>query len=184
MALDVRFSLARAGIPVLAYAEVGWEDADRSWGDPALLAGLLWAAAAPLPLTLRYEYVAFGGGARLCTWCDTLPAFWYQHTRFQSGWQTGDGLLGHPLGGYGRQHTVAAAGWSGDGRIRADIRLSSIRRDRWNLIEGTRPGAATLVEGGGVWRPHPRAELSAGWLEERGDGWRERRWRIGVTGLL
>ena len=184
VALDVRLSLARAGVPLLAYAEVGWEDTDRSWGDPALLAGLLWAAAAPLPISLRYEYVAFGSGARLCVWCDSLPAFWYQHTRFQSGWQTGDGLLGHPLGGYGRQHTVAAAGWTIDGRIRADFRLSSIRRDRWNLSEGTRPGAATLVKGGGAWRLHPRAELSAGWLEERGAGWRERRWQVGVTGLL
>ena len=66
----------------------------------------------------------------------------------------------------------------------ADFRLSSIRRDRWNLSEGTRPGAATLVKGGGAWRLHPRAELSAGWLEERGAGWRERRWQVGVTGLL
>ena len=184
IALDVRVSLARAGVPVLAYAEAGWEDADRSWGDPALIAGLLWAVASPSPISLRYEYVAFGSGARLCVWCDSLPAFWYQHTRFQSGWQTEDGLLGHPLGGYGRQHTMAVAGWSTDGRIRADFRISSIRRDRWNLIEGTRPGSATRVEGGGAWRLHPRAELAAGWSEESGDGWRERRWRIGVTGLL
>ena len=59
-ALDLRLSLARAGAPVLVYAELGWEDFNRSWGDPALLAGVLWAAAAPFPLTLRYEYVAFG----------------------------------------------------------------------------------------------------------------------------
>ena len=184
VSLDVRLSLAGAGVPVLAYTEVGWEDTDRSWGDPALLAGLLWAAPSALPLAFRYEYVAFGAGARLCAWCDSLPAFWYQHTRFQSGWRTEDGLLGHPLGGYGRQHTVGAAGWSTDGRIRAEFRLSSVRRDSWNLIEGTRPGAATRVEGEGAWRPHPRAELSAGWMEESGDGWQERRWRIGVTGLL
>ena len=74
-ALDVRVSAAGIGAPLLAYAEFGVEDTDRSWGDPALLAGVLWAPAFPVPLALRYEYVAFGRGARLCGWCDTLPAY-------------------------------------------------------------------------------------------------------------
>jgi hypothetical protein len=183
-ALDVRISLAGLGTPAQAYAEVGVEEADRSWGDPALIAGIVLALSAPAPLALRYEYVAFGRGARFCASCDTLPAFWYQHTRFQSGWRAGDELLGHPLGGYGRQHSVGAAGWSRDGRIRANFRLSTLRREGWNLLAGERPGRSSLIEGGAFWRFRPRAELSvAGW-EERGRGHRHRAWRIGLTGLL
>ena len=183
-AVDVHVSLATVGAPVLAYAELGWEDADRSWGDPALVAGLLLALAAPLPAEIRYEYAAFGGDARLCGWCDTLPAFWYQHTRFQSGWQAGGDLLGHPLGGYGRQHSVEAGGWSPDGRIRANVRVSWIRRDRWNLRDRGESGGSRRVEGGVAGRIGSRLELSGGWAEESGGGWRDWTWRLTATGLL
>ena len=183
-AVDVRISTASIGVPALAYGEMGWEDSDRSWGDPGLVAGILLALAAPIPAAVRYEYAAFGADARLCGWCDTLPAFWYQHTRFQSGWQAGGELLGHPLGGYGRQHAVEAGGWSPDGRIRANVRVSWLRRDPWNLRSPGRSGRATRVEGGLAGRIGSRLELSGGWAEESGGGWRDRAWRLLVTGLL
>ena len=72
--------------------------------------------------------MAFGRGARVCAWCDTLPAFWYQHVRFQSGWHAGAELLAHPLGGYGHQHTVAAGAWNPDRSLRGELRLSALGR--------------------------------------------------------
>jgi len=51
---DVRAGLSGVGIPALAYAEIGLEDKDRSWGDGAVLAGVLVSPAAALPLSVRY----------------------------------------------------------------------------------------------------------------------------------
>ncbi len=183
-ALDVRVSLASVGLPLLATAELGWEDRDRSWGDPGLIAGLLWAGRAPLPVTLRYEYVAFGRAARLCSWCDTLPAFWYQHVRFQSGWRAGGDLLGHPLGGYGHQHALAAAAWTPGGALRAGLRLSALTRERWNLLETDRPGAASRVDGTAAWRPGRRVELSGTMRGEWGEGWGWSDWEVRATAFF
>jgi hypothetical protein len=97
--VDVKASLAPLGVSALAYGEIALEDADRSWGDGAVLLGVVAAPWSRAPASLRYEYAAFGGAARWCAWCDTLPAYWHRHTRFQSGWRVDDELLGHPLGG-------------------------------------------------------------------------------------
>ena len=50
-----------------------------------------------------------------------------------------------------------------DARIRAEARLSSLERDRWNLLEDDRPGSATKVELIAAWRARP-------WLELDGEG--------------
>jgi hypothetical protein len=183
-ALDARVAWAGAGVPLLTYLELGFDDADRSWGDPGLVAGALLAPAASLPLALRYEYVAFGRAARWCGWCDTLPVFWYQHVRFQSGWQAGDELLGHPLGGYGRQHTVIGSVWSNGGRVRAEVRAAALRRARWNLLETDRPGSAMRVEAAGAWRPRSWIEFGAEIHDERGDDWSHSTWTVGATGFF
>ena len=183
-ALDVRASAAPAGLPLLMYAELSWEDADCSWGDPELVAGVLTAPASPLPIALRYEYAAFGSVARWCAWCDTLSAFWYQHTRFQSGWRVGDDLIGYPLGGYGQQHELGAATWSRDLRLEGSIRRAWIRRDRWNLLEDARPGSASRWELSGRWRARPRIQLEASWLREEGSGWTWRCAALELRGFL
>ena len=169
----MRAGWSGVGIPLLTYLELGWDDADRSWGDPGVLAGALWAPGAAFPLALRYEYVAFGAAARWCRWCDTLPAYWYQHVRFQSGWRAGSELLGHPLGGYGHQHAFMLSSWSPDARLRLDARLSTLDRDRWNLLEDARPGSATRVQLGGAWRARHWLEVSGELTDERGEGWKQ-----------
>jgi hypothetical protein len=180
-ALDARVSWARLGVPVLTYAELGWEDLQRSWGDPGLIAGALWAPSAALPFTVRYEYAAFGRDARVCGWCDTLPAFWYQHVRFQSGWREGDELLGHPLGGYGHEHVLAAQSWLDRARLRTGLLLGRLDRQRWNLLEAARPGAATRLEGSAAWRVRPFVDVSGAFADESGEGWRSRSWRVAAT---
>ena len=62
-AVDVRWSLGQMGAPVTLRAELGFEDADRSWGDPAAQLGVD-VAIPDTGLLLRYAYTAFGAGAR------------------------------------------------------------------------------------------------------------------------
>ena len=179
-ALDVRASFASLGLPALAYAEMGWEDWSRSWGDPALLAGLLVAPRAPFPLTLRYEYAAFGAPARLCGGCDTLPAYWYRHVRFQDGWVVDGALLGHPLGGYGLQHRVAVSAWSAGFDVRVTVHADRLRRDRWNLLYDQRPGWAWAGGAEAAWRLAPSLEARGSWSRE---GELPARWSAGVRWL-
>jgi hypothetical protein len=171
-AVDVRASLAGAGFPVMAYGELALEDKDRSWGDGAVLVGVLAAPRARFPLAFRYEYAAIGDPARWCSWCDTLPAFWYNHARFQSGWRVGDELLGHPLGGYGLQHLLGATAFDPSLRLHLEVAGGRLRRDRWNLREGSRPGWATWVGGRFRVRWKQGVELRAEGAWEGGDaGW-------------
>src|SRR5690606_11343321 len=138
----------------------GLEDQQRSWGDPAVLAGVVAAWDPGFPLAARYEYVAFGEAARICPWCDTLPAFWYQHTRFQGGWRAGDDLLGHPLGGYGSQHRIGLRVWAPGRGLDVEAWGGRLRRDRWNLLEAALPGAAWTGGARLRWR-RTRLELRA-----------------------
>jgi len=55
--------------------------------------------------------------------------------RFQAGWRARDELLGHPLGGYGHQHSLGATSWIDGGRVRAGLRLSWLVRQPWNLLD-------------------------------------------------
>jgi hypothetical protein len=184
LALDVRASWSRLDVPLVTYLELGWEDGARSWGDPGLVAGVLWALSGPTPIALRYEYVAFGAGARWCRWCDTLPAYWYQHVRFQSGWQSGSELLGHPLGGYGHQHMVITSLWTPDGDLRLEARLSALVRERWNLLDEDQLGEGKRLEVTGAWRARGWLELAGELLAERGEGWRRSHWAISAAGFF
>ncbi|MHB1194131.1 MAG: capsule assembly Wzi family protein, partial [Longimicrobiales bacterium] len=184
-ALDVRASLARAGLPALAYGEMALEDKDRSWGDGAVLAGVLVAPRARVPVSFRYEYAAFGDPGRWCAWCDTLPAFWYNHARFQSGWQVGDELLGHPLGGYGLQHLVGVTAFDASLRLHLEVAGGRLRRDRWNLLEDRRPGWATWARARGRVRWRRGLELRGEGAWERGDGgWSAGLVRLSLAHLL
>ena len=183
-AFDVRGSLAGLGLPALAYGELGLEDKDRSWGDPAVMAGLL-VAPSSAPVGIRYEYAAFGRPARWCPWCDTLPAFWYQHTRFQSGWQVGDQLLGHPLGGYGLQHLVEVSFFDRSYGVSGDVGGGWLRRDRWNLLEDGRPGRAAFALAALRVRPRPYLELrGSGRVEKGREGWSAGELNVGVRYLF
>ncbi|HSW31956.1 MAG TPA: lipid II flippase MurJ [Longimicrobiales bacterium] len=184
-ALDVRTSLARAGLPVLAYGEMALEDKDRSWGDGAVLAGVLLAPPSRVPVSFRYEYAAFGDPARWCAWCDTLPAFWYNHARFQSGWRVGNELLGHPLGGYGLQHLVGVTAFDASLRLHLEVVVGRLRRDRWNLLEDRRPGWATWARARGRVRWSRGLELRGEGAWERGDaGWAAGFLRVSLAHLL
>ncbi|MEQ8330594.1 MAG: lipid II flippase MurJ [Longimicrobiales bacterium] len=179
-AFDVRGSLAGAGVPAVLYGEIALEDNERSFGDGAALAGVLVDAPAGRSMvSVRYEYAGIGDAGRWCRWCDTLPAFWYQHTRFQDGWRVGDELLGHPLGGYGRQHVLAVGIMDPTGALRGTVAGVRLRRDRWNLREGSRPGRAWGLRSSVAWRPGRRFEAGL----ETDLEWGEGGWRAGTLAL-
>lgn len=172
--LEVRASLAGLGLPAVAYGELAFEDPDRSFGDPAALAGILVLARAAPTVAVRYEYAAFGKAARLCAWCDTLPAYWYRHTRFQSGYTLDGRLLGHPLGGYGLQHLVEIRTFDPQAKVRVDARFTLSRRDRWNLLEERKPGRAVGAALHAAFRIRPSLEAGIRAAAERGRAqWRE-----------
>ncbi len=182
-AFDARGSLAGWGVPLVAYGEVALEDNERSFGDGAVQVGAILDVPVPAGLlAVRYEYTGIGPAGRWCSWCDTLPAFWYQHTRFQDGWQAGGDLLGHPLGGYGRQHVLAASGADRTLRIDGTVALRRLRRDEFNLLHGPRPGAAWGSKLDLRVRPSHRISITGlAELEWGDDGWRTGRFALGVT---
>ncbi len=180
--LDARVSLASAGLPLQLQAEVALEDNERSWGDGAVHLGALLAPRTRVPLALRYEYVGVGDPGRWCAWCDTLPAFWYQHTRFQGGWRVGEELLGHPLGGYGLQHRLEVGLYDPGMALRSRVAVVRQRRDAFNLLEPTRAGWSWGLQGrlsvaleSGL-EARARAELEWG-----DDGWRAGRAEAGLA---
>lgn len=184
-AFDARVSLAPLGLPALAWAEIGLEDKDRSWGDGALQAGLVAAPWGDLPVAFRYEYTAFGDPARWCAWCDTLPAFWYQHARFQDGWQVEGELLGHPLGGYGLQHLLGVTAFDPTLRLHVQMDGGWLRRDRWNLLEDRRPGGALWARSRLRYRTPGGTELRLEGRWERGEaGWSGGTVRVTLGRLL
>ncbi|MBI4521052.1 MAG: hypothetical protein HY701_09445 [Gemmatimonadetes bacterium] len=171
VSFEARATLAGVGVPALVYAEMAFEDLDRSFSDPAIVAGLL-ALIRP-EIAMRYEYAAFGRGARICSWCDTLPAYWYYHRRFQSGYQVDRGPLGHPLGGYGSQHLVQARYVRPQTRLRVDVTGTVLERRWLNLLEAERPGRAVGAAVKAAYRPWTWVELELSAATERGRA----RWR-------
>ncbi|MBI4538686.1 MAG: hypothetical protein HY704_04145 [Gemmatimonadetes bacterium] len=180
--IEARISLDALELPALVYGELAFEDPDRSFGDPAILAGLLAVIRDRPTLALRYEYAAIGRAARICSWCDTLPAYWYWHRRFQSGYVVEGRLLGHPLGGYGLQHLLELRYLGPDARLRVEARATLSRRDRWNLLEKQQPGRA---KGGALeadYRPWHAVEVHLSASTERGRaGWRESRFALAAA---
>lgn len=171
-AVDLRMSLSALGPPVLLYGEIGLDDLARSWGDGAVVAGLLFSPRTHVPLSLRYEYTGIGRSGRWCPFCDTRPTYWYQHTRFQSGWTTGKGLLGHPLGGYGMEHLLSLVAADPDVRLRLRLTGGILRRDRWNLLEEERPGRAWYAGGTVSYRWSSAVEIGVrGRWETGASGW-------------
>lgn len=183
--LEARASLAALGLPAVVYGELAFEDPDRSFGDPAVLAGMLLLARGAPAIALRYEYAAFGKAARLCGWCDTLPAYWYWHRRFQSGYTLDGQLLGHPLGGYGLQHLLEIRTLDPQARLRADARATLSRRDRWNLLEDRKPGTAVGAALHVVYRIRANLEGAIRASTERGRaGWRDSAVKLAGTLFL
>ena len=184
-ALDVRASAAPAGLPLLMYAELGWEDADCSWGDPELVAGVLTAPASPLPiaLPLRVRGLRFGGAlvclvrhaSRLLVPAHPLP-------ERVAGGRRPDRASARRIRAAaraGRSYLEPRPTAGGVDPARLDppriAGICSRTRARAARPAGSSPG------GGG---PGPRVQLEASWLREEGSGWTWRCAALELRGFL
>ena len=183
VSLDVRLSLAGAGVPVLAYTEVGWGIPTVRGADPALRRITLGRSSA-LPLAFRYEYVAFGAGAGCAPGVThslpLVPAHALPERLADRG-----RAVGAPPGwvrttAYGRRGWLEY-GWQDQGGVSALVGPPrQLEPHRGDSPRGRRPEGRGRERGDRI--PVPSCP-QAGWRRAEMVG-QERRWRIGVTGLL
>jgi hypothetical protein len=179
--LTLRYRPPLGDWPVVTFLEWGMEDSSGAWRDvPGVMAG---AEVPALPFA-----PALGLGLAttvLSPSCCGNP-MWYRNWKFNHGWADDGRLLGHALGGHGRE-------WRTYGMLdlvgaRAQLSGQLFVRDRGdeNVFAPAREGGSW---GGGVeatLMPVPGWQLHmSGWREAgRGGAWRQTTVDVGVRGLL
>jgi hypothetical protein len=102
--------------------------------------------------------------------CGNPP--WYHHFELADGWATEGRLLGHPLGGQGREWRLTLTGAGAGGAV---LHAAMVHRTRGpeNLFAPDRQGRAMLYEVAADARPGSRISAELRLAAERGAGWRE-----------
>lgn len=129
--LEAAVRLSPFRFPITPYVELGFEDAAGAlYEDPGLLFGLHLPRLPRLPYSsARWEYIAFGEGACYASGCEPRTRNWFWHPLSNRLHAAPDGrLLGHPLGGYGKEHRVQLASWFSGAGVQAS--LTGILRER------------------------------------------------------
>jgi hypothetical protein len=156
--VDVLWRLRVADLPLAVHGEWGTDDTGFSfWHVPGVRAGFELPSAG-----LGVEGVYFGGQAY------GYPP-WYRHGALSEGWTERGRLLGHPLGGHGKE---AALMYQQVGqRLIGQARVYARQRGEDNLFAPTRAGNSV---GGsvGLLFAHGGFQVEANAEGERGDGWR------------
>ncbi|HSJ33036.1 MAG TPA: capsule assembly Wzi family protein [Longimicrobiales bacterium] len=140
-AADAWFRPPAGPLPLLLYVEWGAEDSAGAWWDvPGIVAGVELAAVPRLPwLSVVIERSSFERSAS-----GNPP--WYRHPiGFHDGWSTRDELLGHPLGGHGREWLLQARADLMDGRLQLVTRGFTRRRGSENVFAPERAGLSNGV---------------------------------------
>jgi hypothetical protein len=131
------------GVPLLLFLEWGMEDSAGAWiHSPGIVAGV--------EIVHPDQRVRVGVES---TYLDreVLPegaewlrhSIWYRHGLYTAGWSDGGRLLGHPLGGPGREWLMHAAVRGHDGAWDVEIGLRSRNRISQNSFSTYRQGKAT-----------------------------------------
>jgi len=161
--LFTRIRVDLGGVPLTLYGALAVNDSEGAYrDDPGLLAGLLLPVSLPGWFgAVRYEYVAFGPGARLCFWCgEGRERTWYNHYVF--GEHETEGLpMGATLGGYGVRHRLRWSGWLEAGRWSAQAEVYREEREDMNLLLDRWPGTRTGGVFGVAFRPVDQVGLEA-----------------------
>lgn len=187
-ALGAQLGLHPFGVAVSPYMELGIEDSAGMLEDPGVVLGVLLPSlpVEGVPVSMRYEYGAFGDDARVL-WsglCCFEPRRWYRHSLPpRTAYRDGDGdLLGHPLGGYGHEHLVQVAVPLLEAGLWLEGTLFAREREEGNLLFDLVPGES---RGGalGVRLYVGRLDATLGLVHENGEaGWS--RTRLDVKGRL
>lgn len=177
VAAEFRYRLPTESVlPITLYLEWGADDGSGAWWDvPGRVAGAFVPAVPGLPaVAAGFEYASF---APLC--CGN-PS-WYTHAGQPGGWVAKGAILGHPLGGEGREFLLYGQADLLDARLRLDAR--AFRRERGrkgydlflragNLFAPERAGWSSGGAVEGLWRANRRTEVRAVLFREVGSGWR------------
>lgn len=172
VSFDLRYRPPLGSFPLAVYVEWGLEDSAGAWKDvPGVVAGVEVPAIPGLP--------AVGFGVERTSFAPSCCGnpIWYRHWSFTDGWADDGVLLGHPLGGHGREWLAYASADLLDSRLRLLTRVFSRDRGDENVYSPTREGESV---GGMVrleFRPMRHAELVVQGTTERGSEGGEGRWR-------
>lgn len=162
MSFDARVTPVIAGVPVVAHLEWGAEDAA---GAMSQVPGII--AAIELPAVPRAEWLGLGvERASFPHSCCGNPE-WARHHVFIEGWTARGALIGHPLGGEGRQLAAYARAEPFDARLRLRASAFTRLRGEENLFAPDRAGRSRGASASAAWRAG-RVEAQASGVVERG----------------
>jgi hypothetical protein len=169
-AVDATYRPPLGSLPLLLRLEWAMDDAAGMYHRaPALTWGIEAGALPGLPLVgLGFERTLFSG----CF--DCRNTLWYRNWYFREGWTHGGRLLGHPLGGHGREHRLHTAVESPSGRFGFDAEIRHRQRREENLLVPQRRGSSTLLGGRLRWNGANRTFIDLAAEREQGAlGWSE-----------
>ncbi len=166
--VDMRWRPPLGALPLLLYAEHGFDDASGAyWRAPAVIAGLDVGMIPGLPqLGLGVEYVYFSAAS------DKNP-IWYRNYSLTGGWTDDRRPLGHPIGGHGSGWYTHASLDLLDARMRLYGAAFRYERGDENLFAPERAGAALGGSLRAAWRTAQAIEMTTGATLEDGAGWHE-----------
>jgi hypothetical protein len=175
-AVDAWFRPPAGSLPLLLYVEWGAEDSAGSWWDvPGIVVGVEAASLPGMPwLSLLVERTSFEGS-------NSGNPPWYRHRGgYHEGWSVRGELLGHPLGGHGREWLVQGRANLMDGRLQLMTRGFRRTRLAENVYAPDRAGRSTGFAAEGDLMLRPGVSLQLAGSTEGGSGWR----RTALSGAL
>jgi hypothetical protein len=155
------------------YGEWGIHDADPGvfFDVPAFTVGVRLPRAARLAqgeLGVGVEHTQISGSC-----CGNPP--WYHHFELADGWTADGALLGHPLGGQGREWRASVTGTSSDAAVLFEAAGALRTRGAENVFAPNRRGRALLLDLAADVQVAERFGVELRLLTERGSGWNELR---------
>jgi hypothetical protein len=174
IAFDMRYRVP--GVPLVAYYEWGMDDGSGAWLDvPGITAGVTLpfeAGGAPIDITL--ERTNFNG------MCCGNP-IWYRHGRYRGSWADDGVMIGHSLGGHGRENEVAIGFATPNGALRVRVRGFMRERGDENVYAPERAGGSNGGDVELALHAMDRIEIEMKGGTEQGDlDWSETRFVIGA----
>jgi hypothetical protein len=169
--VDARWRPAWSALPPFElYGEWGLHDIDPGVfiDVPAFTVGVRVQAAGSVGAAIEHTQIS---GA-----CCANPP-WYHHFDLANGWTRHGALLGHPLGGQGREWRAALVVEPPTAALVVHVAAALRSRGGENLLAPVRAGRAVIAEARGDARIGGRAAVDVALLFERGSGWSELRAR-------
>jgi hypothetical protein len=175
VALDGWFRSPSHSVPLMFYWDWGSDDSSGAWWEVAgRVLGLRLAAVPSVPfLGVGVERVAFDPPG------DDHGPF-YRHDQFRAGWSEQRVLLGHPIGGNGRETAVYANASLLDSDLLVNARGYSGARGIWNVYAPTHAGRFKGADVSVDYSLNGNTRARAHWAREWGGSWSQSALEIGV----